>query len=283
MVGEEPSPDEDPAMAELSAIQDADELCRRLLESAWGWGSSSRCAEAVDLLARVRGTGTLPDAFLAMLLCTCGRWGRVTAKLIAAVGDRDPHQCRPRRAGRIVSRHGGGDRVPLPVDVPSRAGPRLFRPGGTSLRRRRGHDGPDPTTPRASAAQVGSRPSASERPREARRPTGLHRIAPAPPRRGAPRPARLRGRPGGEPQPPAREARAALWCRSRPPVSARSALRARRTGRGPPACLRRRRSDRAGLAPAIPIVTGRSEDSGRVTRDVAPAQRGLAEASVSRT
>jgi hypothetical protein len=82
---EEPSPDEDPAMAELSAIQDADELCRRLLESAWGWGSSSRCAEAVDLLARVRGTGTLPDAFLAMLLCTCGRWGRVTAKLIAAV------------------------------------------------------------------------------------------------------------------------------------------------------------------------------------------------------
>jgi hypothetical protein len=72
-------------MAQLSAIQDADELCRRLLESAWGWGSSSRCAEAVDLLARVRSTGTLPDAFLAMLLCTCGRWDRVTAKLIAAV------------------------------------------------------------------------------------------------------------------------------------------------------------------------------------------------------
>ncbi len=31
------------------------------------------------------GTGTLPDAFLAMLVCTCDRWGRVTAKLIAAV------------------------------------------------------------------------------------------------------------------------------------------------------------------------------------------------------
>ncbi len=82
---EEPSRDEDPTIAELSAIEDADELCRRLLESAWGWISSSRCAEAVDLLASVRGTGTLPDAFLAMLLCTCDRWGRVTAKLIAAI------------------------------------------------------------------------------------------------------------------------------------------------------------------------------------------------------
>jgi hypothetical protein len=27
----------------------------------------------------------LPDAFLAMLLCTCDRWGRVTARLIAAI------------------------------------------------------------------------------------------------------------------------------------------------------------------------------------------------------
>ena len=82
---EEPFPDEDHALAELSALEDADELCRRLLESAWGWGHSSRCAEAVDLLATVHGTGTLPDAFLAMLLCTCDRWGRVTAKLIAAI------------------------------------------------------------------------------------------------------------------------------------------------------------------------------------------------------
>ena len=77
---------DDPAIAELSAIEDADELCRRLLGSAWGWGSSSRCAEAVELLAGVRGTGTLPDAFLAMLVCTCNRWGRVTGKLIAAIG-----------------------------------------------------------------------------------------------------------------------------------------------------------------------------------------------------
>ena len=78
-------PDEDHALAELSAIEEADELCRRLLESPWGWGSSSRCTEAVDLLAGVHGTGTLPDAFLAMLVCTCDRWGRVTAKLIGAV------------------------------------------------------------------------------------------------------------------------------------------------------------------------------------------------------
>jgi hypothetical protein len=78
-------PDEGHALVELSAIEEADELCRRLLESAWGWGHSSRCAEAIDLLAAVRGTGTLPDAFLAMLVCTCDRWARVTAKLIGAV------------------------------------------------------------------------------------------------------------------------------------------------------------------------------------------------------
>lgn len=82
---EEPVPDDDHALAELQAIEEADELCRRMLESAWGWGHSSRCAEAVDLLAAVHGTGSLPDAFLATLVCTCDRWGRVTAKLIAAI------------------------------------------------------------------------------------------------------------------------------------------------------------------------------------------------------
>ncbi|MHB1639862.1 MAG: hypothetical protein ACYCUD_08500 [Candidatus Dormibacteria bacterium] len=75
----------DESIAELVEIEDADELCRRLVNSPWGWGSSSRCGEAVDLLARVRGTGTLPGSFLALLLCTCRRWDRVTAKLIAAL------------------------------------------------------------------------------------------------------------------------------------------------------------------------------------------------------
>jgi hypothetical protein len=77
--------DDDPALEELAQVDDADELCRRLLESAWGWGSSSRYAEAVELLGRVHRTGTLPEAFLALLLCTCRRWGRVTAKLIVAI------------------------------------------------------------------------------------------------------------------------------------------------------------------------------------------------------
>ncbi|MHB8324308.1 MAG: hypothetical protein ACYDEA_11560 [Candidatus Dormibacteria bacterium] len=77
--------DHDPAIAKLAEIEDADALCRRLLGSPWSWGSSPRCAEAVDLLARMRGTGTLPDSFLAMLVCTCGRWSRVTAKLILAI------------------------------------------------------------------------------------------------------------------------------------------------------------------------------------------------------
>jgi hypothetical protein len=39
----------------------------------------------VDLLGKVQGTGTLPAAFCALLLCTCQRWQAVTAKLIAAI------------------------------------------------------------------------------------------------------------------------------------------------------------------------------------------------------
>lgn len=76
--------DDDP-LSELAGATDADELCRLLLESAWGWGSSTRHGEAVDLLRSVRGTGELGDGFLALLLCTCSRWDRVTAKLIVAL------------------------------------------------------------------------------------------------------------------------------------------------------------------------------------------------------
>lgn len=78
-------PGDDPAIEELAHAEDADELCRRLLASPWGWGSSSRAAEAVDLLGGVHGTGTHSDAFLVLLLCTCRRWDRVTAQLIAGI------------------------------------------------------------------------------------------------------------------------------------------------------------------------------------------------------
>jgi len=77
----------DIALEELTGAKDADELCRLLLRSAWGWGSSTRHREAVDLLRRTRGRGTLPGSFVALLLCTCHRWDRVTAKLIAAIED----------------------------------------------------------------------------------------------------------------------------------------------------------------------------------------------------
>lgn len=76
---------DDSALEELTGAEDADELCRRLLESPWGWGSSTRHGEAVELLHAMQGTGTLPDALVALLVCTCRRWDRVTAKLIAAV------------------------------------------------------------------------------------------------------------------------------------------------------------------------------------------------------
>ena len=79
--------DDDHALQELSRAEDTDELCRLLLESSWGWRSSSRSVEAVDLLGKVRGKGTLPCAFCALLLCTCERWQTVTARLIAAIED----------------------------------------------------------------------------------------------------------------------------------------------------------------------------------------------------
>ena len=72
---------------ELAAINDADELCRLLLGNPGGWGRSTRHAEAVELLTRVTGTGELPFTLAVVLVCTCRRWDRVTAKLIAAIHD----------------------------------------------------------------------------------------------------------------------------------------------------------------------------------------------------
>jgi hypothetical protein len=57
------------------------------LASPWGWGSSTRHAEAVELLGQVQGTGELPMSFVALILCTCRRWDRVTSTLIAAIED----------------------------------------------------------------------------------------------------------------------------------------------------------------------------------------------------
>jgi hypothetical protein len=74
----------DPALEELAAARDSDELCRLLVQSPWRWGSSTRHQEAVSLLRGLDG-GTLPSSLVALLLCTCHRWDRVTAKLIAAI------------------------------------------------------------------------------------------------------------------------------------------------------------------------------------------------------
>ncbi len=75
----------DDALEELAAAEDADELCRLLVRSPWGWGSSTRCGEAIGLLRSTAGRGTFPGSLVALLLCTCHRWDRVTAKLIAAI------------------------------------------------------------------------------------------------------------------------------------------------------------------------------------------------------
>jgi hypothetical protein len=75
------------AFEELAAIGDAEELCRRLLASPRGWASSTRHAEAVELLGKVQDTSELPMSFVALMLCTCRRWDRVTSRLIAAIQD----------------------------------------------------------------------------------------------------------------------------------------------------------------------------------------------------
>jgi len=75
----------DEAFEGLAALGDAEELCRRLLASPWGWGRSTGHQEAVELLAGVTGTSDLPPVFVALLICTCRRWDRVTARLITAL------------------------------------------------------------------------------------------------------------------------------------------------------------------------------------------------------
>ena len=77
--------DEDPAFDELTTAGDSDELCRLLARSLWG--SSARHQEAVSLLRATRSRGTLPGPLVALPLCTCHRWDRVTGKLIAAIED----------------------------------------------------------------------------------------------------------------------------------------------------------------------------------------------------
>jgi hypothetical protein len=81
--------DDDVERDEFADVGDADELCRRLLKSSSGRRSSTEHGEAVDLLARVRGTGELGTGFVALLLCTCRRWGRATGRLIAAIESAD--------------------------------------------------------------------------------------------------------------------------------------------------------------------------------------------------
>jgi hypothetical protein len=77
--------DDDQEFEELAGVGDADELCRRLLESPAGWGRSTRHMEALELLAKVRGTGRVALSLVALLVCDCWRWRRITAELIAAI------------------------------------------------------------------------------------------------------------------------------------------------------------------------------------------------------
>lgn len=77
--------DDDPAIHELAAARDAEGLCRLLVQSQWGWDSSSRHHEAASLLRDLPSDPDLPSTLAALLLCTCRRWNRITAKVIAGI------------------------------------------------------------------------------------------------------------------------------------------------------------------------------------------------------
>ena len=79
--------DEDPAIEELAAGVDSDELCRLLVRSPWGGGQAPATARQSASSGQRHGRGTLPSSLVALLLCTCHRWDRVTTKLIAAIED----------------------------------------------------------------------------------------------------------------------------------------------------------------------------------------------------
>lgn len=70
---------------EFADVNDADELCRRLLASSGFGGSRTRHEDAVEVLARVRGTGGPGEGFATLLLCTSPRWDRATGRLIEAI------------------------------------------------------------------------------------------------------------------------------------------------------------------------------------------------------
>jgi hypothetical protein len=76
----------DQAFEELVAVDDAEELCRRLLAPSL-WGRSTQHMEAIELLVNVHGTSELSPSFVALMVCTCRRWDRVTARLITALED----------------------------------------------------------------------------------------------------------------------------------------------------------------------------------------------------
>ena len=157
--------DDDEPLEELAAINDADELCRQLLGSGGGWGSSTRHAEAVELLANVHGSGELPASLVALLLCTCRRWHRVTAKLIVAIedsgllADADLDEL-----SRWCLEHGARDRRPAGVAVAAVARGSTWRPARArsipSTRTR----GPAPRPVRAAAEAVGGAACAAHRP-----------------------------------------------------------------------------------------------------------------------
>ena len=227
--------DVDPAFEELAAAVDSDELCQLLVRSPWGWGSSTRYGEAVSLLRATHGRGTLPGLLVALLLCTCHRWDRVTAKLIAAIED-----------GGLLTRV---ELDELAESLLSDEVVAVFPLAWVSSKWLE-FDTAEGTT---RTVKVSDKALAQDRRRlepplrrwaaaralrnDPGRLDGLLESADRlPPRHAAARPARRRRQPGSGPAPPVGAPGAAQRHRSGPPSGAGPAVRARRPGGGAAPC-----------------------------------------------
>ena len=105
-----------------AAAHDSDELCRLLVQSPWGWGSSTRHGEAVSLL-RGLGSGTLPGSLVALLLCTCRRWSRVPMAWRCVIVTRCCMACSMPRTGWMRTSAASWWAGPYTAESPGSAGP----------------------------------------------------------------------------------------------------------------------------------------------------------------
>jgi len=269
--------DEDPAVQELAQARNAAELYRLLVQSRWGWGSSTRHHEAVSLLRDLPSETDVPSTLVALLLSTCGRWDRVTAKLIAGIEESGVLTGPDLDDRRVADQRQGDCCVSLGLDLRALGGVRLRRgpaPDGNDQRHRDGAAG----TPCGTAiAPMGRQQVAAQGAGPTRGPArASRRTAATAPGRSPARPSRRSRLPGQRPTaasgPPGPQQR----YRPRPASRLGSAVPTRRPRRSAAPCPLGPRPDRARLAPTPgPHPASAATRPARLNRRLTADERGL--------